>query len=246
MSLVINNLSKTYKNGIIKRNGNKALRNINMEIKNGEVLALIGQNGAGKTTLIKCILGFLNPDEGEVLLNLKSMQSAISEGNLGYMPETLSYPKYITLKEYINDLMILRGKDINKYNDVLENLINKFYMKEHINKTISKFSKGTQKKASFIQSIIHSPKILILDEPTDGLDPVSRKTLLNEVLELKNKGSIVIITTHILQDINTVADRVIALQNGSIIKDDMLCEINESLEDWYFNLLIENGGLDKI
>ena len=243
MSLNVIHIGKTYKNGIINSKMTKALIDASFSVDSGTVLAIIGQNGAGKTTLIKCILNLIHPNTGEINFDDLKIDEIIRDGDLGYMPENLQFPEMITFKEYLSDIMILRGKDISCYQERLEDLIIKFYMSEHINKRISEYSKGTIKKIAFIQAILHQPKLLILDEPTDGLDPVSRRVLLNEVIEVKKAGGIVLITTHILSDLNLIADKVIVLQKGSIIKKEDIKNIDSSLDDWYLNTLVENGGM---
>jgi len=244
MSLLVNHVGKTYKQGFINTKTTEALKNVSFSVNEGTVLAIIGQNGAGKTTLIKCILSLLRPDKGDILFNDLKIEDVIREGNLGYMPENLQFPDMITFIEYLSDIMILRGKCIHEYQEKLDNLIRRFFLSEHINKHISEYSKGTIKKIAFIQAILHQPKLLILDEPTDGLDPISRRVLLNEVTEVKKAGGIVLITTHILSDLNLIADKVIVLQNGNIIKEEDTNNITTSLDDWYLKTLIENGGID--
>ena len=98
------------------------------------------------------------------------------------------------------------------------------------------------KKATFIQAIVHSPQLLVLDEPTDGLDPVSRRMLLNEILEIKKNGGTVIITTHILSDLAIVADKIVFLQNGKVICETKMNQINGSLDDWYLEKTMQYGG----
>lgn len=246
MSFVVEEVNKTYKSGIMKRKKFKALNNINFVLEKKNVLALIGQNGAGKTTLIKCILGLLQLDSGRITMDNKKISEVIGNGELGYMPESLKIDGMITLKEYITDLMILRGKNMSEYEDRYEMLIDKFHMRKHSNKNFTQYSKGTMKKAAFIQSVLHNPRLLILDEPTDGLDPVSRRVLLNEVLEIKKKGSTVIITTHLLSDLSIVADKIVVLQNGNLTAHSETNEINESLEDWYIQIITQQGGLSDL
>jgi len=244
MSLNINHIGKTYKHGMINTRFTQALIDVSFFAPNGSILAVIGQNGAGKTTLIKCILNLLHPDIGDINFDDKTIDDIIREGNLGYMPENLHFPDMITFKEYITDIMILRGKNINVYKERFDRLVDKLFLTDHINKNMSEYSKGTMKKVAFIQAVLHQPKLLVLDEPTDGLDPVSRRVLLNELIEIKQAGGIVLITTHILSDLELIADKVVVLQKGTIIKEEILSKIETSLDDWYLNTLIENGGMN--
>lgn len=246
MSFVVDKVNKTYKSGILPRKKFKALHDISFELEKGSVLALIGQNGAGKTTLIKCILSLLQLDSGSISMDNKNIVETIQNGELRYMPESLKNDGMITLKEYITDLMVLRDKDMDEYEERYEMLMDKFHMRKHANKNFTQFSKGTMKKAVFIQAVLHNPSLLILDEPTDGLDPVSRRALLNEVLEIKKNGGTVIITTHLLSDLSIVADKVVVLQNGDVIAESLMDEMKESLEDWYIDVITKQGGLDEL
>ena len=243
MSLVVENVSKTYRSGTWNIKEFKALKGVSFSLESGKVLALLGQNGAGKTTLIKCILNFLRIDSGDITMCGKSIETLIKNSEVGYMPEKLQLPKQVTIKEYISDLMILRGKKVSEYDDKLDTYIKKFYMEKHVQKKLEHYSKGTAKKAAFIQAIIHEPALLILDEPTDGLDPVSRRALLDEINELKRSGHTILISTHLLSDISIVADKAIVLQNGSIIQQSNLNELQDSLDDWYLNVILEHGGM---
>lgn len=140
--------------------------------------------------------------------------------------------------------MVLRGKHKDEYSDWLLTLIHDLYLDDHTPKNLDTFSKGTAKKVAFIQSILHKPKLLILDEPTDGLDPVSRRVLLNKINFLKQNGCTVIITTHLLSDIALVADDLIVLQNGHIVEQTQIEKISSPLDDWYLNVIFNNRGMD--
>lgn len=245
MSLVIEDIGKTYKFNILGTKKLEALKHINIRIESGSVLALVGQNGAGKTTLIKCILNYLKADTGKIQFDEKPIKEIVKEGKLGYMPEILQYDGMFTLKEYVTDLMVLRGCSMKDYNERFECLVDKFHMTKHLEKPLKKYSKGNMKKATFIQAVLHNPQLLILDEPTDGLDPVSRRALLNEILEIKKNGGTVIITTHILSDLLMVADDIVLLQNGKIICESELSEISGTLDDWYLEKIVQYGGEER-
>ncbi len=246
MSLFVENLKKSYKKR--GRNGEKpfSLNNIRFQLEQGRILALVGQNGAGKTTLIKCLLNLLHPDSGRIRMNDFTIEQLIMRGGLGYMPDYVKFPEMITLKEYVNDLMVLRGKKFSEYGENFEQLTEKLYMTKHLNKMLTQYSKGTAKKAAFVQAVLHQPELLILDEPTDGLDPVSRRVLLNELLRMKEMGSTIVITTHLLADLAMVADEIIVLQNGSIIQQVNCTEISGNLDDWYLETIFANGGMEEL
>jgi len=246
MKVDVKELEKVYKIGIFKRRITQAISEVTFSLDEGTILALVGQNGAGKTTLIKCILNLIKSDDGTITINDQLVQDFIKSRQVGYMPEKLDFPKMITLREYITDLMILRGWQPSEYEKQLQYYVDKFYLTKHMDKRLSEYSKGTMKKVAFIQAIIHKPKLIILDEPTDGLDPVSRRTLLKEILEIKKNKGIAIISTHILSDLAMIADEVIMLQDGRIVSRETIKNIKTSLDDWYLNEVYKSGGMDKL
>lgn len=239
MSLIINNVKKSF-------HKNPVLKNVSYTIQKGSLLALIGQNGAGKSTLIKCILNFLKLDGGEIRFQGKSVMQWMEEGKVGYMPEILHGMEMIEIGEYMEDLMTLRGLTKKEYEDRWNELIELFCLKEHLTKTFQECSKGTVKKVMFLQAILHKPELLILDEPTDGLDPISRKRMLCEVDRMKKEGTTILLTTHILSDIVMVADEVAVLQKGEMIAGCALKDLTGSLEDWYCDIILQSGGLGEI
>lgn len=245
MSLQIVNVKKQYRGKPILEN-NFVLKGISYELESGQVLAIVGQNGTGKSTLIKCILNFLKPDVGTISIDGIPIEGVIKSGKVGYMPESFIGPEIVSVRQYIEDLLILRGLNLDDYKERLEELSERFFMKKHLDKPFSKCSKGTVKKVIFLQAILHNPTLLVLDEPTDGLDPVSRRIMLEEIRKIKEKGGTVIITTHLLSDLSLVSDKVIVLKGGKIIAEADCKEIPISLEDWYFETLIKNGGIDEL
>lgn len=244
MSLKFDHVKKCYRDGIFKKN--IVLKDITYELEKGQVLAVIGQNGAGKSTLIKCLLNFIYPDEGTVTMDGNSVRELVYLGEVGYMPEAFVGPEMVSVRQYIEDLLILRGKNPDEYQERLDELTELFYMKKHMKKTFSRCSKGTVKKAVFIQAILCRPSLLILDEPTDGLDPVSRRIMLNEIRRIKEEGGTVVITTHLLSDLSFVADQVIVLQKGKIAAQTECSRLDCSLDDWYLNVLMEKGGIEEL
>lgn len=244
MSLKINHVKKYYRDGIRKKN--LVLKEIDYELDSGQVLAVVGQNGAGKSTLIKCLLSFIYPEEGTITMDGMAVRELVRLGQVGYMPEVFTGPEMVSIRQYIEDLFVLRGKDPKDYQERLEELIDRFYMRKHMEKPFSKCSKGTVKKVIFLQAILSQPSLLILDEPTDGLDPVSRRIMLEEIRRIREQGGTVVITTHLLSDLSLVADKVIVLQKGIIISEADCRNLDSSLEDWYFHTLMENGGIEEL
>lgn len=213
MGFKICNLKKTIK-------GEKILDDLSFEIDEGKIYALIGQNGSGKTTTIKCILNFSKSNSGTITFNGKKIKTLINERfKIGYSPEVLLFPKSITLYAYLYDIGILKGVSLKCLKDRILELTELFYLSEYLNKNILNFSKGMKRKIAFIQSLLDEPKFLILDEPTDGLDPVSRRKVLDYIKDLSSNGTSILITSHILSDLEKVCDNVGVLYDGTIIDE---------------------------
>lgn len=217
MSLLIEDLCKKYELSIKK--SKYIVNGLNFTVNEGEIYSLIGQNGAGKTTTIKCILKLIKKDKGRVLVDDMDIDYLMKDSRVGYLPENLTYPSIVSLEEFLFDLCVLKGMGKQIAQQRIEELTLQFGLADSRKKSISKFSKGMKRKAGFIQAIINQPKILILDEPTDGLDPVSRKLVLNSIREFADRGNMVLITSHILSDLNLISDKVGLIDGGRIISE---------------------------
>jgi ABC-2 type transport system ATP-binding protein len=212
MKLIIQSIDKKYKT-------NHVLQNVSFEIKKGEVYALVGQNGSGKTTIIKCILNFIKKYKGNVYFNDKDIKSLMEANKVGYSPELVLFPSLTTLKDYLSDLGYLRGFETKKIEEKIEKITTQLELNHFLNKPIDKFSKGMKRKVSFIQAVIFEPDFVVLDEPTDGLDPISRRKILEVIREMADQGVTILITSHILADLEQVCDRVGLLHNGILLNE---------------------------
>lgn len=217
MSLTVENIFKKY--GSMVRKSKYIIEDLSLNIEEGQVYALVGQNGAGKTTTIKCILKYIRMDKGIVKVNNKDIEKLMEINKVGYLPENLIYPSSITLKEFLFDICVLRGMNRDVAMSKIEELTLYFGLKDVINKNINKFSKGMKRKIGYIQAIINEPKVLILDEPTDGLDPISRKQVLKSIREIADKGNIVMITSHILADLGLISDKIGLIEGGRLVSE---------------------------
>lgn len=221
MSIQIRELSKFY-------GQQKALNNLCLEINNKEIVGLLGPNGAGKSTLMKCIVGLLNPSEGNIIINetpLKSNNINIRK-IIGYLPENnpLYYEMYV--REYLNFVAGIRNLDKERIDEVIEMV----GLEQEQNKKILNLSKGYKQRVGIAQAIIHKPEILILDEPTNGLDPnqiIEIRTLIKKV----GKDKTVILSTHIMQEVEALCDRVVILNKGNLIADDSLIKFKENYKN---------------
>lgn len=205
--ITINNISKQF--GKLK-----ALDQLNLQFNSGECIALIGPNGSGKTTLIKSILGMVVPDEGSILFNSISISKNWKyRSQIGYMPQIGRYPDNMTIGQVINMM-----KDIRKSEKKLldEELIEKFALQDIMNKRMRTLSGGTRQKVSASLAFLFNADVLILDEPTAGLDPVSSEILKEKIVKEKTKGKLIIITSHVLSELDDLITQIVYMQDGKL------------------------------
>ncbi len=189
------------------------LKNINLKIDSGKVTAIVGPNSSGKTTLIKSILGLVKKTEGEILIDGISINGNYNYRNkIGYMPQTAKYPDNLTAKELLSLV-----EDLRKNSDELSaNLIDTFNLKNELDKPIKTLSGGTKQKVSALICFAFNPQIYFLDEPTAGLDPVSSSHFKDLVAEEKAMKKTIILTSHLMNEIQELADELFFLLEGEI------------------------------
>lgn len=235
--LEINNLTKIYKGE------NKAVDNVTIHVEAGDIYGFIGHNGAGKTTTIKCVTGILDFNEGEILIDGKSIKDKPSECKkiMAYIPDEINIYENLTgiqFLEFISDIFgisaELREKNINKFSEMFE-------MKEALSSVISSYSHGMKQKIALISAFIHEPKILICDEPFVGLDPKSSHILKEQMKELCNNGGAIFFSTHVLEVAQKLCNKISIIKQGKIIVEGNTDEIvqNKSLEDVFLELVEE-------
>lgn len=192
----------------------KALDNISVTCNRGECIALIGPNASGKTTLIKTMLGMVVPDSGFITFNGKNiLHSWQYRSQVGYMPQIGRYPDNMTIGQVLNMMKDIRGKE----NVLDEELIHEFKLNELLNKRMRTLSGGTRQKVSASLAFLFGPAVLILDEPTAGLDPLASEILKEKITREKQKGKLVLITSHILSELDDLVTQVIYMQEGQLI-----------------------------
>ncbi len=204
--ITIKNISKKF--GKLK-----VLNNITTTCNKGECIALIGPNGSGKTTLIKSILGMVLPDSGSIHFNGKDISGDWQyRDEIGYMPQIGRYPDNMTIGQVL-DMM----KDIRNTTALDEDLIHSFSIDRLLSKRMRTLSGGTVQKVSAALAFLFDPAVLILDEPTAGLDPVASELFKEKIVAEKEKGKLVLITSHILSDLDDLVTRVIYMQDGNLV-----------------------------
>ena len=192
----------------------KALDDVSVTCVKGECIALIGPNGCGKTTLIKSILGMVVCDSGFITFNGKNIKHHWQyRENIGYMPQIGRYPENMTIGQVLNMMKDIRGKK----DDMLDTeLIARFGLNNILNKRMRTLSGGTRQKVSAALAFLFNSEVLILDEPTAGLDPVSSEILKEKIISEKNKGKLVLITSHVLSELDDLISQVIYMQDGKL------------------------------
>lgn len=192
----------------------QVLEDINLSFTPGQVVSLIGPNGSGKTTLIKSILGIVRPDKGKIFVADKPISNDPAyRKNIGYMPQIGRYPDNMKVGQLFQMLKNIRANDTH---DTDEDLINRFSLEGISEKSMRTLSGGTRQKVSAAIAFLFNPDILILDEPTAGLDPLSSETLKEKILQEKNKKKLILITSHILSDLEDLTTHVVYLQEGKV------------------------------
>ncbi|AEB29315.1 Na+-efflux ABC transporter [Carnobacterium sp. 17-4] len=203
-----------------------AVDNVSFTIPDGQILGMIGQNGAGKTTTFRLILNFLTADSGEVLWNGKPLKKTDYD-IIGYLPEERGlYPK-VSIEDQIIYFAQLRGKSKKEIKPQIDKWMEKFQVKGKKTDKIKSLSKGNQQKVQLIATLIHQPKLVILDEPFSGLDPVNAGLLEIGIKELKKQGASVIFSSHNMNNVEDICDKLIMLRNGQMVLDGTVHEIRE-------------------
>lgn len=191
----------------------EVLQNINLSFHKGECIALIGPNGCGKTTLIKAILGMVIPDSGSIEFNNESIfGDYLYRENIGYMPQIGRYPDNMTIGQIIEMIKKIR----NSEQALDEDLINAFELEKMFLKQMRTLSGGTTQKVSAALAFLFNPDVLILDEPTAGLDPLASEILKDKIIREKEKGKLILITSHLLSELDDLVTEIIFMQDGKV------------------------------
>ena len=208
-----------------KRFGNHcAVNQVVLSLNAGECVGLAGHNGAGKSTIIKLMLGLITPSEGEVRLlgeNIASGSGAQQRGQIGYLPETVALHPSLTGKETLDFYAKLKKQPTAKNSDLLARV----GIAQAAGRRVGTYSKGMRQRLALAQALLGTPKVLLFDEPTTGLDPASRQMFYEIVRELSNEGATVLLSTHALAELDGHADRIVVMKNGSKVADGSMSEL---------------------
>ena len=232
--LIVNNVTKKYGKFV-------ANDNINFQVSDGEIAVLLGPNGAGKSTIIKCICGLLR-FQGDISIEGFENKSIEAKKRIGYIPEVPVLYDMLTVEEHLE--FIARGYKLTDWKEYAEELLNRFELADKRKKFGKELSKGMQQKVSICCALLPKPKVIIFDEPLVGLDPHGIKALKELIIELKNQGVSMIISTHMIDSVKEFWDVAHIMMNGKIaatkIKEDT-DKSNEGLEELFFHITEGKG-----
>lgn len=216
----IKNLTKRFGKLIV-------LDDLNLDIKKGGIFAVLGPNGSGKTTLIKCILGMVIPNNGAISFQGESILKKWEyRNNLNYLPQIANFPPNLKLIELIKMVKNLRPKESNE-----QELIDHFGLNSFLNKKLGHLSGGTKQKVNLVLTFMFDSELIILDEPTTGLDPISLIHLKELLQKEKEKGKTILITTHIMSFVDEIADEIVFLLDGKIYFKGSVQELKEHTDE---------------
>ena len=213
---------------------NMVLKGLNLEIKDGGIFAILGPNGSGKTTLIKAILGMVIPNKGSIEVLGKNIKNQASYRNqIDYLPQIANFPSNLKVKELIKMIKDLRGATNGN-----EELITLFQLEPFLNKKLGTLSGGTKQKVNIVLTFMFDSPLIILDEPTTGLDPISLIHLKNIIKQEKAKGKTILITSHIMSFVEEVSDEIVFLLEGNIYFKGSISALKEKTEEADFEYAI--------
>ena len=217
--LKVKNISKSY-------GSNLAVDNLSFTVKDGEIFGLLGANGAGKTTTFRIIMGLLEADNGIVTLDDKKIDYTVTD-KIGFVTEERSLLTKMTVKDQIVYYGILKGMREEIILERLDEWLKKFKIEEYKNRKIKELSKGNQQKIQFISAVINEPKLLILDEPFTGLDPINVEMFKQAIYELQEKGCSIIFSSHQMEHIEMFCEKLIILVKGKVVLEGYLKDIKK-------------------
>lgn len=235
MLLSVNKLSKLY-------NGKYAIKDINFNIKKGEIVGLVGENGAGKTSTIKSILKLIKNDSGIMKFEGKQYNSIFDiENKISYVPDEPIFHENLTCLDNINFIGRIFNDNIDEFNEKYKKVIKEFDFEKHLNKYPDELSKGNKQKLMLILGALQKFKLIIADEPFTGLDPVQIKVLKEYFISLKVEGNSVMISTHLLDIAEDICDRIIIIDNGIVVEEESINELKkkynvDNLEEIYLKI----------
>ena len=218
----------------------KAVDDISVTIDKGSIFGLLGPNGAGKTTLIRMITGIFFPDEGEIIFDGKKFDPVNDIINIGYMPEERGLYKKMKIGEQALYLAQLKGLNRADAMAKIKEWFVKLEMQSWWNKKVEDLSKGMSRKLQFVTTVLHEPKLIILDEPCSGLDPVNSNIIKEEIYKLSQKGCTIIFSTHRMEQVEEICDHIVLINKGKKILDGSVKKVKQDFKENLFSIGFDN------
>ena len=236
--LEINHVIKEYEN-------KKALDSISLNVNEGRIFGLLGPNGAGKTTLIRIINQITAPDNGEILFSGERFKRGHIQ-KIGYLPEERGLYKSMKVGEQCLYLAQLKGLSKNEAKQKIHHWFKKLDMLDWLNKKVEELSKGMAQKVQFVSTVLHQPKLIILDEPFTGFDPINSEIIKNEIIALKESGSTIILSTHRMESVEELCDDIALINSGQCILEGSVNEIKNNFKEHIFEVQFEGTIQNEI
>lgn len=240
--LKIDQVSKTFNTSFLKKKD--VIRNVSLVLPQNKVMGFLGPNGAGKSTIIKMVLDFIRPDSGKIEIGGVPNNDPISRRGVGFLPEHPYLYDNLTANELLLFFGKMGGVPKEKIKDRGVELLTKLNLIQVADKKLRTYSKGMQQRVGFALAIINDPRLLILDEPLSGLDPMGRHMIIELILELKNQGKSIFFSSHVLNDIERVCDLVTIIDHGTLLYCGGIRECignNNGLEDSFVQIIKEHN-----
>ena len=236
--LIVDHVSKSYKTKV-------ALDDVSLKIQKGDVFGLLGPNGAGKTTLIRIINQIFSPDKGELFFNGERLSEKHIQ-KIGYLPEERGLYKKMKVGEQALYLAQLKGMKANDAKKALDYWFAKFEISSWYNKKVQELSKGMQQKVQFITTVMHSPELLIFDEPFSGFDPLNTDMLKNEILDLSRKGATIIFSTHNMESVEQICDKIALINSSHLVLEGSVRDVKQRFKKFEYEIVISGDYNDNL
>jgi len=230
--LEANHLTKNFQQ-------NTALSDVSFAIAPNKIYGLLGPNGAGKTTLIRLITQIFMPDAGEIKINGEKISDKHTNF-IGYMPEERGMYKKMKVGEHLIYFAKIRNFNKKQAEEKINYWLKKLEIESWRDKTIDELSKGMQQKVQFIATVLHDPKLLILDEPFSGLDPIASEVIKNEIFELHQKGTTILFSTHRMENVEEICEDILLINKGKIILDGNVHQIKQQFKQHIYRIVFDD------
>ena len=221
-----------------------AVDDISFSVDRGQIFGLLGPNGAGKTTLIRMITGIFYPDEGEIIFDGRRFDPLNDTRHIGYMPEERGLYKKMKIGEQTLYLARLKGLSRSEAMERIKSWFVRFEMESWWNKKVEDLSKGMSQKLQFVTTILHQPKLVILDEPFSGLDPVNSNLIKDEIFQLAKNGSTIIFSTHRMEQVEEICDHIVLVNKGKKILDGTVKKVKQDFKENLYG--VGTDGMDVL